>query len=58
VQIAGRPPHSPDDARYFVAWIDRVSETTSLYPDWNSESEKRAVLGRLAEARAKFVALQ
>jgi len=58
VQIAGRPPHSPDEARYFVAWIDRVSETTSRYPDWNSEREKRAGLERLAEARAKFVALQ
>jgi TolB protein len=58
VDIAGRPPRSPDDARYFVAWIDRMSETTSLYPDWNGESEKRAVLERLAEARAKFVALQ
>jgi hypothetical protein len=41
-----------------VAWIDRVSEATSLYPDWNNESEKRAVLERLADAKAKFVALQ
>jgi TolB protein len=58
VDIAGRPPRSPVDARYFVAWIDRISETTSLYPDWNSESEKATVLEHLAEARAKFVALQ
>jgi TolB protein len=56
--ISGHPPRSPVDARYFVAWIDRMAETTSAYPDWNSEEERRGVLRRLAEARAKFAALE
>jgi hypothetical protein len=58
VTVAGQKPHSPDDARYFAAWIDRVTETTAAYPDWNSAAEKAGVLDRLAQAKAAFVSLQ
>jgi hypothetical protein len=58
VTVAGRKPRSPDDARYFAAWVDRMTETTSAYPDWNSAAEKQRVLERLAQAKAVFVGLQ
>jgi TolB protein len=58
VIVAGRKPRSPDDARYFAAWIDRMTETTSAYPDWNNAAEKHSVLERLAQAKAVFVGLQ
>jgi TolB protein len=58
VSIAGRAPRSPDDARYFAAWVDRMTETTAAYPDWNNAAEKRLVLDRLAQAKAVFVGLQ
>ncbi len=58
VDVGGHAPSSPSDARYFVAWIDRVTETTAAYPDWNNEAEKLGVLARLATARATFVALE
>ena len=58
VTVAGRKPRSPDDARYFAAWIDRMTETTSAYPDWNNAAEKQGVLERLAQAKAVFVGLQ
>jgi TolB protein len=58
VSIAGLAPRSPDDARYFAAWIDRMTETTSGYPDWNSETEKNGVLARLAQARAVFLGME
>jgi hypothetical protein len=58
VSVAGRKPRSPDDARYFAAWVDRVAEATSAYPDWNSAAEKAGVLERLARAKAVFVGLQ
>jgi TolB protein len=58
VTVAGRKPHSPEDARYFAAWVDRVTETTSAYPDWNDAAEKQRVLERLAQAKAVFVGLQ
>jgi TolB protein len=58
VAVAGRTPRSAPDARYFRAWIDRVSETTAAYPDWNSEQEKRSVLDRLRQADAVYAALE
>ena len=58
VTVAGHRPRSPQDARYFAAWIDRMTETTSAYPDWNNPDEKRRVLDRLAQAKAVFVGLE
>ena len=58
VTIAGRKPKSPEDAKYFVAWVERVMEETSKYPDWNSEGEKKLVMERLAEAKAVYEVLQ
>jgi TolB protein len=58
VTIAGVKPHSPQDARYFAAWMDRMTETTAAYPDWNNPAEKRLVLDRLTQAKAMFVAME
>jgi TolB protein len=58
VTIGGKPPRSPEDAKYFVAWIDRTIDPTSHYPDWNSPAEKEYVLKRLAEAKSIFEKLQ
>jgi TolB protein len=58
VTIDGRKPRSADDARYFAAWMDRMTETTSAYPDWNNAVEKRSVLERLTQAKAVFVGLE
>ena len=58
ITIAGAKPRSPEDARYFAAWMERMTETTSAYPDWNNPTEKRLVLDRLAQAKAVFVAMQ
>ena len=54
ITIAGKVPRSPEDAKYFAAWIDRTIEETSGYPDWNSPAEKEYVLKRLREARAIY----
>jgi TolB protein len=58
VSVAGRKAHSAVDARYFAAWVDRMTETTAAYPDWNNAAEKRAVLERLAQAKAVFIGLE
>jgi TolB protein len=58
VTIAGRKPRSAVDARYFVAWMDRVIEKTLRYPDWNSPVEKESVLTRLTTAKAVFEQMQ
>jgi TolB protein len=58
VNIAGAKPRSSEDAKYFAAWIDRMTEATSAYPDWNNDAEKRSVLSRLAQAKSVFVGLE
>jgi TolB protein len=52
--LSGKPPRSPEDAKYFSAWIDRVIDATNQYPDWNSAAEKARVLGKLAQAKQVF----
>jgi TolB protein len=54
----GEKPRSPEDARFFVAWIDHLLESTAAYPDWNSAREKDAVLQTLRQARAVYQGLQ
>jgi hypothetical protein len=58
VSIAGARPHSPEDARFFAAWIAHLRETTAAYPDWNSAGEKAAVLQKLDEAHAVYERLE
>ncbi len=54
VSVGNAPVRSPADARYFVAWIDRLVEDTRGHPAWNSTAEKEAVLKSLEEARAVY----
>jgi len=58
VDLGGARLRSPDDARFFVAWIDHLAETTAHYPDWNSPAERSAVLAELAKARAVYARLE
>ncbi len=54
VEVAGRPPRSPEDARYFVRWLDRVLADATARDDYNDEAERKATLEYLAEARVVF----
>ena len=54
VSIAGSPVKSPDDAAYFIAWIDRLIEAAKLHKDWNTEAEKKTVLDQLLQARGIY----
>ena len=58
VTVGGAKPRSPEDARYFAAWIARTIELTSAYPDWNSPAEKQLVLERLGEAKGVYESMQ
>jgi len=54
---AGKPLHSPADATYFVAWIDRLIAAARSNSSWNTEAEKQSVLAMLEAARKKYEAL-
>ncbi|HTQ45758.1 MAG TPA: CehA/McbA family metallohydrolase, partial [Polyangiaceae bacterium] len=58
VSVKGARPKSSADAKFFAAWIDRVTESTERYPDWNSSAEKVRVLAQLKAARAVYAALE
>jgi TolB protein len=57
-RVRGEQPHSPEDARFFLAWIEHLRKVTADYPDWNSETEKAAVLHELDAAHAVYAAMQ
>ncbi len=56
LEVEGSPLRSPADARFFVAWVDRLLERAAAHPDWNTEAEREEVLAGLRAARAAFAA--
>jgi Tol biopolymer transport system component len=54
VSIAGAPVRSPADAAYFLAWVDRLIAAARSNTNWNTETEKQAVLVMFQEARQKY----
>ena len=55
VSVAGEPVRHAADARYFVAWIDRLVAAASAHTGWNAPEEREEVLARLQAARQVFV---
>jgi hypothetical protein len=51
-------PRSPEDAAYFVWWIDQVIAAVSEHNDWNTDAERESVMDRLQRARAIYAAMQ
>ena len=54
VTVAGKPVRSPEDAKYFLRWIDRLETAAERNSDWSSAQEKTRVMQTLREARAEF----
>jgi hypothetical protein len=45
-----------EDARYFVAWLDRVLAAAAARTDYNDDEERRATLDYLQQARVGYAA--
>ena len=58
VNMAGAPLHSPQDAAYFSAWMERLISAAQKSAAWNTETEKQAVLALFEIARQKYATLQ
>lgn len=58
VSLRGTKRKSPGDAGFFLAWLDRVTEATVAYPDWNNAEEKSHVMQQLQAARAVYERLR
>jgi hypothetical protein len=57
VRVAGQPARSPESAKYFMAWIDRLIANAQTHPGYNSDAEKQAVLDELNAARKIYAGL-
>jgi TolB protein len=58
VTVAGSTLRSPEDATYFIRWIDRLTEAAKSNQDWNTAAEKTSVLNLLDQARRVYAQLQ
>jgi hypothetical protein len=58
VSVAGSKVQSKEDAAYFVAWIDRLSEASKSNQDWNNDAEKTSVMTMLDSARKIYVEME
>ena len=47
-------PRSPNDAEYFLAWIDRIRESVVAHGDFNSDVERLTILDNLDAASRRF----
>ncbi len=58
VTVEGSSPDRSEDAAYFVAWIDRLTENAKSNRDWNTDAEKNAVLELLDSARKIYLRME
>jgi TolB protein len=49
--VEGKPQQAPEDAAYFIAWLDRMAEHAGARDDYNYAWEREAVLADIAKAR-------
>src|SRR5207253_220846 len=54
ITVDGAPARSPDDARFFLNWINRMEGTIRASSTWNSTAEQESVLRSLADAERVF----
>jgi len=54
VAVAGRPATSPQDAEYFLRWIDRILASAEARQDYNDAREMKETLDYLRAGRAVF----
>ena len=56
VDVAGAPARSPDDAAYFVRWLERTIESAGARDDYNDAKEKEETLSYLRAALETYKA--
>jgi hypothetical protein len=54
VTVGGKPVRNPEDARWFVRWVERL-EVAAAAIRWNDGAEKSEVVARLQRARQVFL---
>jgi hypothetical protein len=50
LNVGDTPPVSPDDAAYFLAWIERIRDFAMSHDDYNFAAERDAILEHIRQA--------
>ena len=58
INVEGAPLQAKEDAEYFMAWIDRLTQAAEANHDWNTEAEKDSVIKMLGFARAIYAQME
>ncbi len=58
INVSGSTSKATDDAAFFVAWIDRLTEAAKANHNWNTDAERASVLETLDRARQLYINLQ
>src|SRR5207244_13231415 len=53
VRVGDRPVRSPEDAAFFVRWIERMLDAARRHADWKQPAERRASLRQFDEGRGR-----
>jgi hypothetical protein len=56
ISVGNTKPRSPEDAAFFVAWVERLIANAQSNQDWNTDAEKQHVLETLNRAREMYAA--
>ncbi len=56
VTVEGAPAQSPEDAKFFLQWLDRVLQFARARSNWHSPDQRAHVLAYLEKARATLAA--
>src|SRR5690349_8055560 len=56
VTVGNEAVRSPEDAEFFMRWIDRLDAAAQAHEGWNTAAEREHVLRLLAEARQAYAA--
>src|SRR5207245_3400944 len=54
VRVGDQPVRSPEDAAFFVRWINRLLDAARRHADWNTPAERNATLRLFEDARAVY----
>jgi hypothetical protein len=52
--VEGSAVRSPEDAKYFIQWVDRIIEDAGARTDYNTDFEKNETMKTLNDARAIY----
>jgi len=55
VRVGREPVRSPEDAEFFLKWLDRLQQAAEAHEGWRTPAEREHVIGLIDRARSVYV---